>query len=370
MASGAGARRLGVARALVGATLVPGDVVVEDGRVVAVGEPSPGGTGTAIPGLVDLQVNGFAGVDLRRAGPGDWEVAGRALASCGAVAVQPTFYSCTPEGYRDALGSLSDHVGAAGSSPPRGCTFLPAHLEGPFLSPAWSGAHDTDTFAEPDRSLLDELLAAGPVGMVTLAPELAGALDLVGELARRGVVASVGHTDATAAELRAAVDAGARHLTHCWNAHRRFTARDPGPAGAALADARVTVGLIADLVHVAPETLTMTARAAGSRLAATTDAVELAGTGGAGPPLTADGVLAGGAATPDRVLANLVAAGLPLAQACDACGGAQRRLLGMPDVRLVPGDPADVVVVADDLAVLRTLVGGEELWSAEDAGSP
>lgn len=363
-AGGTRARRLGVARALVDGSIVPGDVVVRDGRVAELGVVPAGADGTAVPGLVDLQVNGFAGVDLRRANPDEWSTAAWELARHGAVAVQPTFHSCTPDEYRSALASLAEHTSASASSPPAGCTFLPAHLEGPFLSPSWVGAHESSTFADPDPALLDDLLAAGPVGMVTLAPELPGALGLVTQLVRSGIVVSVGHCDADVDQARAAFDAGARHLTHCWNAHRRFAPRDPGPAGAALTDSRVTVGLVADLVHVAPETVALTAAAARGRLAATTDAVTAAGTSGtAGPPRTSDGVLAGGAATPAQVLANLVGVGLSLAQASDACGGAQRRLLGLPEVRLRPGDPADVAVVDEAFEVTRTLVAGVEVWS-------
>jgi N-acetylglucosamine-6-phosphate deacetylase len=375
-------RRLGVARALVDGELVDGDVEVgDDGRIAAVGLRGTSGSGTAVPGFVDLQVNGVGGVDLRAADPDGYAVAARVLAAHGAVAVQPTFFSLGLDGYRSALGVLAE-VRAADPSP-AGCRFLPAHLEGPFLSPGRVGAHLAATFLPPDPDVLDGLLDAGPVGMVTLAPELPGALDAVGRAVAAGVVVSVGHTEATAAQVRAAADAGARHLTHCWNAHRRFAPRDPGPAGAALADPRLTVGLIADLVHVAPETVALTAAAARGRLAATTDAIAPAGTGAdlwqdgraavhvdGGAARLADGTLAGGVATPDVLLRNLLRCGLDVAEAVDACGGAQRRLLGREPVHLRPGDPADVAVLDDSWRPVRTLVGGGEAWAVAEGAPP
>jgi N-acetylglucosamine-6-phosphate deacetylase len=365
--------RLGVAAAVVDGEVVPGDVEVVGGVVARVGVPAGGGTGTAVPGLVDLQVNGFAGVELRHADAAAYAVAAGALAAHGATAVQPTFFSCTLDEYERALGVLA----AVRADAPPGCRFLPAHLEGPFLAPDWRGAHLVATFVAPSTDVVDRLLAAGPVGFVTLAPELPGAAAVVARLVDAGVVVSVGHTGADAEAVRAAVDRGARHLTHCWNAHRRFAPRDPGPAGVALADERVTVGLIPDLVHVAPEVLRLTVAAAPGRIAATTDAIPPAGlaagdwaehgrlvTVADGAARLADGTLAGSVATPDGVLRNLVGLGLDLPAALDACGGAQRRLLGLDPVRCRPGDVADLVVLDDGLMPVRTLVGGTTVWAA------
>jgi N-acetylglucosamine-6-phosphate deacetylase len=370
--------RLGASAALVDGHVVRGDVEVDRdaGTVVAVAVGGGAGAGIAVPGLVDLQVNGFAGAEFRRADPDGYAGAARALAAHGATAVQPTFFSCSVDDYRAALAVLAD----VHRHPPPGCRFLGAHLEGPFLSAAWAGAHQDQFFLDPDPATADALLAAGPVSFVTVAPERPGAAELIPRLVSAGVTVSVGHTDADAAQVRAALDAGARHLTHCWNAHRRFAPRDPGPAGVAMVDQRLTVGLIPDLVHVSSDVVRLTFAAAAGRVAATTDAIPPAGAGRStwtehdrlvtvtdGAARLADGTLAGSVATPDGVLANLVGLGLPLAAAVDACGGVQRRLLGMPAVGLRPGDPADVVVLGDDLRPLRTLVSGQEVWSVDTA---
>ncbi len=385
MTGSAGDRTLGVGAALVDGELVPGDLAVGvDGRIAAVGVGSGEGRGhVAIPGLVDLQVNGFAGVDLRRTDVAGYRVAGEALAAHAATAVQPTFFGLSLDRYVGALGVLADvaadqRAGLASGSL-WGCRFLPAHLEGPFLNPTFKGAHDERTFLAPSIDAADRLLATGQVGFMTVAPELPGGIALVRHLAANGVVVSIGHSDADVDATLAAVDAGARHLTHCWNAHRRLTSRDPGPAAVALSRPDVVVGLIPDGVHVADEVLRLTLHAAEGRVAATTDCIPPAGLASLdeweeepgmtvtvrdGRATLADGTLAGSIATPDQVLRHLVDLGLELPDAVDACGGVQRRLLGLADVRLRPGDVADVAVLDDGLRPVRTLVAGHEVFAA------
>ena len=356
--------RLGVAAALVDGRVVDGDVEVslDDGTVVATGLPVADGAGLAMPGLVDLQINGFAGVDLRRADAQGYATVARALADRGVTAFQPTFHSQSLADYERSLGVLAEVL----ADPPEGARVLPAHLEGPFLSHRWNGAHDVSHLVAPDPERCERLLTAGPVGFVTLAPELPGALDATVRFVAAGVVVSIGHSDATSAQVDEAVAAGATHLTHCWNAHRRMSARDPGPAGVALSGDGLVIGLIVDLVHVAPEVVTATWRAAAGRIAVTTDAVTAAGSRSASAGDVArrdDGTIAGGLAGPDDCLRNLVSLGVGVTDAADACGGVQRRLLGLPAVRLRPGDPADVVVLDDALTVRRTYVAGRPVPS-------
>ena len=350
--------RLGVAAAVVDGSVVTGDVELLDGRVRAVG-CAPAGRGIALPGLVDLQVNGFAGVDLRTADVDAVHRVSEELAVHGCTAFRPTLHSTDPAGYRTALARL-DEARAAGAP---GARLLGAHLEGPFLSPVWAGAHDPATLRGVDPDLAAGLLAAGSVGMVTLAPELPGAEDLVAWLVGRGVVVSLGHTDADAATIRRAVDLGATHLTHCWNAHRRFAHRDPGPAGVALSDPRLTVGLIADSVHVAPEVVRATIAAASGRVAVTTDAVAVAGLPGpedGGGARTGDGRLAGGRRSPIELLRIVRSLGLGWPEVVSACSTAATRTTGRL-AGLAPGAVADLIVVDDRLDVVRTLVDGVEV---------
>jgi N-acetylglucosamine-6-phosphate deacetylase len=356
--------RLGVASALVGGELVPGDVSVADGRIEAVGLAPAGATGLAVPGFIDVQVNGFAGVDFLAASPSDYVAAGDALAATGVTAYLPTFITAPPVAYREALAAL------AGA--PR---VLGAHLEGPFLSPDWPGAHPREHLRAPDLALVDELRAIGPITTMTVAPELPGGLDLVAALAERGIVVHIGHTDADAATAHAAFDRGARALTHIHNAHRRFKPRDPGPAGVALTRSDATVTAIVDGVHLAPETAGSAWLAARERFCLITDAIAAAGRGDGtfrigeveievrdGASRLADGTLAGSVVTMDRAVRELVALGAPLPEAIAAATLAPARLLGRADLgRLEPGLPADVVVLDDDLQVVRTLGAGAEI---------
>lgn len=364
--------RLGVARALVDGALVAGDVEVVDGAVTAVGVAGGGGSGTAVPGFVDVQVNGFAGVDFLDAGVDDYARAGAALAASGVTAYQPTFICSPLEAYDAALAEAA----AAQALP--GPRLLGVHMEGPFISPQWHGAHDPAHVRDPDLALLDRLLAAGPVSHMTVAPERPGGLDLVSRLVADGVVVAVGHCDADAATATAAFDRGARAVTHLYNAQRRWQPRDPGVSGAALVRADVTVTLIVDGYHLARETVLAAFAAARGRFALITDAVEAAGLADGtyrlgdrtvhvedGAVRLADGTLAGSALTMDTAIRNLVAYGVSFADAVDAATRIPARLLGRADLGLLrPGARADVAVLDDDLRVRRTLIGGEEHHAA------
>lgn len=371
--------RLGVAQAVVGPAIVRGDVVVAGGRIAALGAAPAGAGGTAVPGFVDLQVNGFSGADFLTSDPGGWRRAAQGIAATGVTAYQPTFITAPPADLRRGMEVAA--VVAAERALPR---LLGVHLEGPFLSPRWPGAHPPQHLRPPDLALVEELRAAGPVSHVTLAPELPGALELIAALAARGVTVAIGHTDAGAATCRAAFDRGARALTHVHNAHRRFAARDPGPAGAALAHPAVTVTAIVDGHHLAPETAAIAWRAAGRRFALVTDAIAAArpvssGTsvrkgpqasaiagrmvavGPAGDARLPDGRLAGSTLTMDAALRGLCALGATLPEAVHAAARAPALLAGRPELGLLAvGAPAHVVVLDDALDVRRVLLSGRE----------
>jgi N-acetylglucosamine-6-phosphate deacetylase len=367
--------RLGVAAALVDGLEVVGDVEIADGRIAAVGLSPAGGSGLAVPGFVDLQVNGFAGVDFLSAAPEDYAAAGEGLAATGVTACQPTLITAPPEALARALGAAAGaSANGAAACPVR---LLGVHLEGPFLSPAWPGAHPAEHLRAPGQALMDELLAAGPVAALTLAPELPGALELIEALSARGVNVRIGHTDADAATATAAFDRGASAITHIHNAHRPFSPRDPGPAGAALARDDVTVTAIVDGIHLADETVQIVRRAAGSRLCLVSDAIAAAGLGDGhyrlgeveidvrdGRSTRADGTLAGSVGTLDAAVRRLVAAGATLAEAIHAASRAPAILAGRPELgTLAPGSAADVAVLDADLRVVRTLVDGAERFA-------
>jgi N-acetylglucosamine-6-phosphate deacetylase len=323
-----------------------------------------------VPGFVDLHIHGFAGVDFAATDAAAYRRAGEALLAIGVTAFQPSFITAPEE---ELVASLREvPTGTVGAR------VLGCHLEGPFISPARLGMHPAAARRDPDRALLERLVAAGPVTHVTLAPELAGALGLIDILVARGVVVACGHTDATAAEAHAAFDRGATHVTHLFNAMRPFAHRDPGIAGAALARDDVTVELILDGNHVADEAAGVARRAAAGRIALVTDALAAAGVGdgrwhlGAvevevrdGVARTAEGVLAGSVLTMPEAIRNLMGVGATFEQAVDAATRVPARVARGAEIgALAPGAPADVVVLDDHLEILRVLVGGAERVAA------
>jgi N-acetylglucosamine-6-phosphate deacetylase len=364
--------RLGVEAALVEGERVPGDVAVEDGAVTEVGLSPPGRSGLAVPGYVDLHVNGYAGVDFLSADESGYLRAAEALTATGVVAFQPTFVSSAPDAARAAIATVAAlDAGAAAE-------VVGVHLEGPFLSPRWAGAHDPRHLLAPDRAAAERLLGSGPVTMVTLAPELPGALELVEWLAGRGVTVSCGHSDADAKTAAAAFDHGARGITHIYNAHRRWRPREPGLAGVALVRPRVAVQAIVDNVHLAPETALAAFRTAGERFCLVTDAVEAAGLGDGdyrlgdravrvadGEVRLEDGTLAGSVLSMAEAVRNLVAAGAPVEGAAHAASTGPARLIGRADLGVLrPGSPAHITVLDEGLEVVRTIFGGAERFSA------
>ncbi len=264
--------RLGVEAALVRGVLVPGDVEVDEGVVIDVGLAGGARGRIAVPGFVDLQVNGFGGVDFLAAGGEDYARAGEALLQTGVTAYQPTFITAAESAMIDALRAMPPN----GSAP----HVVGAHLEGPFLSPERLGTHPFEHRRDPDLDLLDRLLDVGRVTEMTLAPELTGAGELIRRLLDRGVVVSAGHTNATAEQARAAFDVGVSTVTHLFNAMRPFRSRDPGIIGVALTRPEVFVQLIVDGHHLADETVLLVWAAAAGRLALVSDATAGAGVGG------------------------------------------------------------------------------------------
>jgi N-acetylglucosamine-6-phosphate deacetylase len=358
--------RLGVEAALVDGSLLTGDVELANGRVAEVGLSSANGRGIAAPGLVDLQVNGFAGVDFFSADAEGYRRAGEGLLAAGVTAYQPTFITSHEEDLTAALREIPRNgVG------PR---ILGAHLEGPFIAPDRLGMHPAEARRDPDRSLLQRLLDAGPVSHVTLAPELPGAYELIDLLRERGVTVSFGHSDATAAEARAAFAHGVKTVTHVFNAMRPFAAREPGLAGAALVSSDVVVQVILDGVHLADDTARLVWQAASGRVAIVSDAIAAAGAGDGSYTLAgvdfevedgiarrADSVLAGSTVPMIVAVRNLVALGATVEAALAAASEVPARIAGRPELgTLAPGSVADLVVLDDRLEIVRVLVDGAD----------
>jgi N-acetylglucosamine-6-phosphate deacetylase len=375
-----------VVTALPGApVLEPGYVVTSGNRIADAGQGPPPGTpdvelaaGVLVPGLVDLQVNGYFGVEMQAADPAAWATVAGRLPQTGCTAFLPTFITAPIKGLATALGFVAENLPEGRW---RGARVLGVHLEGPFISPARCGAHNPDWIVPPSPAALDELLAAGAglVRLVTLAPEVDGGLAAVRQLAGAGVLVSVGHSNAAAAQVAAAAGAGARMVTHLFNAQPSIKSREPGVAGQALADPRLTSGLIMDTHHVSPANAALAFAAAPGRIALVTDAAACAGMppgeyllggepitlppGDGVPPRRADGGLAGSALRIDRAVANMVAAGAGLPEAVAAASRVPADLIGRPDLgRLAPGAAADLVWLDGDLRAAATWIDGERVY--------
>jgi N-acetylglucosamine-6-phosphate deacetylase len=318
----------------------------------------------AVPGFVELQVNGVADHDFTIQPDAMWGV-GPALARHGVTAFLPTVVSSPPGAVDAALRAFCDGGPSDGARP------LGVHLEGPYLAPGRRGAHEAEHLRVPDLDEVGRWAASGALRILTLAPELPGALDAIATVVRVGAVAAIGHTDADAETAARAIDAGARAATHLFNAMAPLAHRAPGAVGALLADDRVTLGVIADGRHVDPLVLGLVARMAPERVALVSDATgptlgdaSLDASGGAAR--LEDGTLAGGAVALDGAVRTFATATGDVGLAIRAATEVPARLLGLTDRgRLAVGARADVVLLDDALTVRATLVGGDIAYDAD-----
>jgi N-acetylglucosamine-6-phosphate deacetylase len=346
-------------------------VVVEDGRIAAVRETGRPDVrlpdGILSPGLVDLQVNGCFGVDFADADVDGWNAAAGRLVETGVTAFLPTLITAP---LQDLVAGLRRAAAVDG----QGARVLGVHVEGPFLAAGRRGAHDAELFCDPTPDRIAALLEPGTLALLTLAPEREGALEAIGRLAGSGVAVSVGHTDATADVVLAAADAGARMVTHLFNAQRGIHHREPGVAGAALADRRLVCGLILDGHHVVDAVAQIALAAAPGRIALVTDAIAAAGMppgmyelGGqpvivrdGEPPRRPNGTIAGASLRLDAAVARAVSLGIAPAAAIEAASRVPAAVLGRDDLgRIAPGAPADLVWLGPDFRARATWVGGE-----------
>ncbi|MFA1545309.1 N-acetylglucosamine-6-phosphate deacetylase [Actinomadura chokoriensis] len=346
-----------------------GDLHIADGRITtfAVGEQIDLGGRYVVPGFVDMHVHGGAGASYQR--PQQARRAASFHLAHGTTTTMASLVTGTPRELAETVAGLAD-LAADG-------VIAGIHLEGPYLARDRCGAHDPALLRAPDPAEFRRLvrLGRGHVRMITLAPELPGALDLVREAADAGVIPAVGHTEAAGGTARAAFDAGARVATHLFNAMRPLHHREGGPVAAALNDPRVTVELINDGVHVEPAVTRLAFAAAGPRVALITDAMAAAGMGDGDYRLGAmDVEVRGGRATlaggtsiagstitmADAFRRAVTDAGLPVQDAARAASLTPARALGIGSRAgsLEPGKDADLAVLDDDLQVTWVMKRG------------
>ena len=324
-----------------------------------------------LPGFVDVHAHGGGGADFSA---GNREQARRIVGlhrRHGTTTMLASLVTADIDTMVASLASLAD-LAEAGE-------IAGIHLEGPFLAPARSGAHDPGLLRPPEPDLVDRLVSAGrsQIRMVTLAPEQPAAIDAVLRLVDAGVVVAIGHTDATYEQTRAAIDAGATVGTHLFNAMRPLHHREPGPVPALLEDDRVAVELICDGVHLHPAVIRWAMRTAGARrVALITDAMAAAGAGDGdyllgqlavgvrdGVALRPDGTIAGSTLTMDRAFRYVVDAGASFEDAVTMASTTPARALGRSDEigSITVGRQADLVVLDQALRVAAVMVKGSWL---------
>ncbi len=332
------------------------------------------------PGFVDIHMHGGAGLDVMRASAAELPRLNKFLTTHGVTGYFPTTVAAPLDQTCAALGRFADVIEAAQASRGNNGDAVQAfplgiHMEGPFLSHKRRGVHPAENLLEPTLEIFEQLwqAARGHVRMMTIAPELPGALEVIVEATRRKVCVSIGHSDAVIKAARAGVQAGARHATHTFNAMRPLDHRDPGIVGEVLTDGQLTADIIADGIHVAPEVVQLFLQAKGKENSVLiTDAISATGmpdgTYQLGPiqvsvkqgRCTMDGKLAGSVLTMDRAVRNVTRfAGWSLQDAVQAATLNPARAVGLKQCGVVaPGAEANLVLMTPAGEVMKTMVRG------------
>ncbi|HEX3681275.1 MAG TPA: N-acetylglucosamine-6-phosphate deacetylase [Bryobacteraceae bacterium] len=364
-------------------------LVVEDGLISEIGSRSakevPGMArvidfqdAVLAPGFVDIHMHGGAGLDLMRALPSDLPRLGKFLVTHGVTGYFPTTVAAPLDATYAALGRLADAIEAAETEDNSvQARPLGIHLEGPFLSHKRRGVHPPENLVAPTIEIFERLwqAARGHVRMLTIAPEITGAMEVIAEAARRNVCVSIGHSDAELPIAQQAVNAGARHATHTFNAMRPLDHRDPGIIGEVLTDDRLTADIIVDGIHVAPAIVKLFLQAKGcERAVLITDAISATGMPDGryqlGPievdvrdgKCTSNGSLAGSVLTMDRAVRNAAQfSSWSLRDAVRAATLNPAQAVGLSSHHgvLAPGAEADFTVLSGAGQVLKTLIRGQ-----------
>lgn len=363
-----------------------GNLALANGRIVGEAIDNPpadtadfdAGGCVVLPGFIDLHIHGSAGYDTMDDTPKSLPAISRFLVRHGVTGFTPTTMTAP---HPPTLAAVKN-VTAALAVPMPGASILGVHLEGPYISPRFPGAQAKENIRPANPAEFSELLAAGPVKLITLAPEEPGADALIDAALAAGVRVIIGHSAAGYEQAIASFDRGISQATHTFNAMTGLHHRQPGVVGAVLTDDRIFAQLIADTVHVHPVAMNVLARCKGpDRLLLITDAIRATGLpdgeselGGQpvfvrdGQCRLADGTLAGSILTMDGALRHFLAAtGWPLEKAWPVTSRTPAVALGVDGEygAIAPGHRADLVVLDDRLKVVATIVGGRMVYLRE-----
>ncbi len=368
-------------------------ILVEGSRISAIGHRDkmqlPAGTVeyaaggmTVVPGFVDIHIHGAGGHDVMEGTSAALDRITKMVARSGTTSIVATTVTAPVEETCKSLQGIARYIRKHETPDENGhlaAEILGIHLEGPFISKHRRGVHPVDCIQKPSIEILDEFLAAadGLVRIVTVAPEAPGAIEFIKHAIAVGLVVGMGHTDADYDQARAAIQAGARHTVHTYNAMRPFSHRDPGILGAIMTDPEVTAEVIADGVHVAGAAIQVLLGTKGfDTVLLVSDGIAATGmpagnyqlgnfqvTVKDGVARNAEGKLAGSTLTLDRALRNVVALGVPFVDAVRMATILPARRLGLAGKKgiIAPGADADLVMLTPDLRVAGVMTRGSGL---------
>jgi N-acetylglucosamine-6-phosphate deacetylase len=368
-------------------------IVVEGGRITAIGNRDevhipPGAKDyvaagmTVVPGFVDVHIHGAGGHDVMEATPEALDAITATVARFGTTSIVATTVTAPVDETCRSLEGIAQYVRSHEKTEDNtraAAEIVGVHLEGPFINKARRGVHPPEPIAPPSIEVLEKFRAAagGLVRIVTVAPEIPGALELIARAVADGLVVALGHTDADYDQARAAIKAGARHAVHVYNAMRPFTHRDPGVIGAVLTDTEVTAEIIADGVHVAAPAIQVLVGTKGfDTVLLVSDGTSATGmrdgnyrlgnfevTVKGGVCRNSEGKLAGSTLTLDRALRYMVEVGVPFVDALRMATILPARRLGLAGKKgiLAIGGDADLVVLTPDLHVAGVMTRGAGL---------
>jgi N-acetylglucosamine-6-phosphate deacetylase len=362
------------------AEIADAGVLVRDGVIEAVGAREsmslPSGAqeisaadSTAIPGFVDVHIHGAGGHDVMEGTPEAMRAVTRSVATHGTTSMVATTVTASADATLKSVADIAKYICEQHEANDARAEVLGIHFEGPFISPVRRGVHPAESLRLPSAEFLEQLLhaAAGNASILTIAPELLGAMPCIGAARKAGMVVAMGHTDATYEQARAAIAHGARHAVHVYNAMRPFSHRDSGVIGAVLTSPEVTAELIADGVHVDEAAMRLLLKAKGAgHVILISDGISATGmpdgnyqlgniqvTVSGGVCRNAEGKLAGSTLTLDSALRNIVALGASLGDAVRMLTLNPATLLGLEFKKgaLRAGADADVVLLDEGLHI-------------------
>lgn len=360
------------------------ELVVADGRIQALQEPADSDADIldaqglwVAPGLIDIHIHGALGCDVMDATPAALGTVARYLAQHGVTSWLPTTMSASREAIDAAIANVASHP-----QPEDGAQHLGVHVEGPYLCQRYRGAQASEALRAPDPGEYGVWLRSGVVRLITLAPELAGAEQLIDAGRRQGIEFAIGHSGADYKTVLAAADRGLRQATHTFNGMAGLHHREPGTLGAVLDDGRIFAQLIGDGLHVHPAVVRLLLRAKGrDRTLLISDAMRAAGPGDGdydlggqavtvrhGEARTQDGALAGSTVTLDEILRRVMRfADLTLPQTLSMASAVPAAAMGLVGRKgtLAVGADADVILLDDDAQVQLTMVAGRVIYMAD-----